>query len=87
MKGYMRVLGLVREGKPTRNRQAKDTLIKRRFGKLCGKDSWFKLDRKDGEEKPKTGTKNTGKKKVQEKKIIEETPHGDGREGRRKETV
>ena len=42
-KGYMRILGLEEKGMTARNRAAADTATKRRFGKLCGKKSCFKL--------------------------------------------
>ena len=53
-KGYMRILGLEERGMTARNRAAAETATKRRFQKLCGKKSWFKLAPDGGgrEEKP-----------------------------------
>ena len=58
LKGYMRVLRLVHEGKTTRNRSAASTATKRRFGKICGSQSWFKV----GDEKGDKGSKPGGRK-------------------------
>ena len=54
IKGYMRILGLEERGMTARNRAAAETATKRRFQKLCGKKSWFKLAPDGGgrEEKP-----------------------------------
>merc|ERR1711954_579420 len=65
MKGYMRVLKLVQEGKLTRNRSAADTALQRRFGKVCGSQSWFKV----GKEKEKENTRTRpGRRQGEQKK-------------------
>ena len=42
MKGYSKVMSLVKDGKTARNRQGKDTKTLRRWKRVLGPCSWFK---------------------------------------------
>ena len=43
MKGYMRILNKCTQGTSRRNRKGAETWLKRRYNRLCGKASWYKL--------------------------------------------
>ena len=81
VKGYENVIGMIREGKTTRNRPGYSTRMSRRAKKLAGSTTWFKKTKDQdkhspNEPKPKTRTKPTGAPKTDAVMPIPHTPGG-----------